>query len=166
MSASNAGATEAVSADREMVISRVYDAPRELLFDVWTDRKHLEQWWGPDGFRTTTHEIDVRPGGVWRFTMHDPDGTDYGNRIVFVEIERPSRLVYRHSGEGPTDDVRFQTTVTFESKGKQTLLTLRSLFESAAMLEHVVEKYGAVEGGKQHLGRLADYVARLEAAGR
>ena len=162
MAASSAGATEAVSADREMVMTRLYDAPRERVFEAWTERKHLEQWWGPNGFRTTTHEIDVRKGGVWRFTMHAPDGTDFANRIEFLEVERPSRLVYRHSGEGQTEDVRFQTTVTFESKGRQTLLTLSSLFETAAMRQHVVEKYGALEGGIQHLARLAEYVARLD----
>ena len=148
------------TADREMVLSRIVDAPRELVFDVWLDPEHVGRWWGPNGFRTTTHEMDPRPGGVWRFTMHGPDGTDYGNRIVYLDIERPERLVYRHSGEAGTEDVRFHTTVTFTMEGTQTRVTLRSLFESAAERDRVVEKYGAIEGGEQTLARLATYVAR------
>ena len=162
--AASSAAADSVTTGREIVIARVFDAPRELLFDAWTERRHLEQWWGPQGFRTTTHEIDVRPGGVWRFTMHDPNGTDFANKIVFVEIARPERLVYRHAGEGETEDVRFETTVTFEAQGNRTLLTMRSLFESADVLQRVVEKYGAIEGGKQHLARLAEFVARLGTA--
>jgi uncharacterized protein YndB with AHSA1/START domain len=161
MAASSAAATDVRTSERELVIARVFDAPRELLFDAWTERRHLECWWGPDGFRTTTHEIAVRPGGVWRFTMHAPDGTDFGNTIVFVEIVRPERLVYRHAGEGETADVRFETTITFEAQGRKTLLTMRSLFESPSVMNRVVEKYGAVEGGKQHLARLAEFVAGL-----
>ncbi len=71
--------------DREIVATRVFDAPRELVFQVWTDAKHVSNWWGPRGFTTTTYEMDVRPGGVWRHVMHGPDGTDYPNEIVFVE---------------------------------------------------------------------------------
>lgn len=68
---------------------RTIDAPRDLVFDAWTDPAHVGQWWGPDGFTTTTHEIDIRPGGVWRFTMHGPDGVDYPNEIAFEEIVPP-----------------------------------------------------------------------------
>jgi uncharacterized protein YndB with AHSA1/START domain len=62
------------SVDREIITSRVYDAPRELVFKAWTDPKHIARWWGPNGFTTTIHEMDVRPGGAWRFIMHGPDG--------------------------------------------------------------------------------------------
>ena len=162
--AASAATDVVTNSARELVIARVFDAPRELLFDAWTERRHLERWWGPHGFRTTTHEIDVRPGGVWRFTMHGPDGTDFGNTIVFLEIVRPERLVYRHSGEGPTADVRFDVTITFEAQGDKTLLTMRSIFESADAKQLVVDKYGAVEGGRQHLARLAEFVAALGSA--
>jgi uncharacterized protein YndB with AHSA1/START domain len=148
-----------VDADRELVLSRVYDAPRERVFDAWTDLKGLETWWGPDGFRTTTREFDLRPGGVWRFVMHAPDGTDFENRIDFVQILRPQRLLYRHSGEGATADVRFYNDITFEALGAKTRLTMRSVFDSAAVLKMVVEKYGAIEGGRQHLERLAAHLA-------
>jgi uncharacterized protein YndB with AHSA1/START domain len=70
--------------------TRVFDAPRDLVFEVWTDPKHLSQWWGPNGFTTTTGHFDMRPGGVWRFVMHGPDGRDYQNLITFEEVARPS----------------------------------------------------------------------------
>src|SRR5579862_1989189 len=76
MAASNAKASsEGNAAERELVFRRLLDAPRELVFDVWTNPAHVPQWWGPNGFTTTIHEMDVRPGGVWRLTMHGPDGT-------------------------------------------------------------------------------------------
>jgi uncharacterized protein YndB with AHSA1/START domain len=65
------------------------------VFDAWTDPKQITQWWGPAGFTTTTDEMGVKPGGVWRFVMHGPDGTDYKNKIVFIEVVRLERLVYR-----------------------------------------------------------------------
>jgi uncharacterized protein YndB with AHSA1/START domain len=147
------------TADREIVPSRVVDAPRDLVFAVWLDPKHVGEWWGPNGFTITTHEMDPRPGGVWRFTMHGPDGTDYENRIEYLEITRPERLVYRHSGAEATEDVRFRAEVTVVAEGTKTRVTLRSVFESAEERDLVVEKYGAIEGGKQTLERLAAYVA-------
>ena len=143
------------TADRELVISRLIDAPRNLVFKAWTHPDHVGQWWGPNGFTTTTHEIDVRPGGVWRYVMHGPDGTDYPNRIDFREIAEPERLVYDHSGESPDDPSRFETTVTFEDRAGKTLLTMRALFETAALRDQVMREYGAEEGGRQHLARLA-----------
>src|SRR4051794_34340238 len=68
------------SGDREIVATRIFEAPRELVFTMWTDREHVAKWWGPRGFTNTIHEMDVRPGGTWRFVMHGPDGTDYPNR--------------------------------------------------------------------------------------
>jgi uncharacterized protein YndB with AHSA1/START domain len=150
---------EPATSDREIVQSRVYDAPRELVFAAWTDPKHITHWWGPRGFTTTTHEMDVRPGGVWRFVMHGPDGTDYKNKIVYLEVNRPDRLTYKHAGEEDTEGVKFHTTVTFADRGGKTELTMRMVFETAAERNHVVEKYGAVEGGKQTLERLAEFLA-------
>ena len=80
------------AAEREIRITRVFDAPRELVFEAWTDRDQVVEWWGPHGFTTTIHEMDVRPGGVWRFVMHGPDGTDYNNHVVFEEVVEPERL--------------------------------------------------------------------------
>jgi uncharacterized protein YndB with AHSA1/START domain len=101
---------------QEIVITREIAAPRELVFDAWTDPKHVGHWWSPNGFTTTTHEMDVRPGGVWRFIMHGPDGVDYPNRIVYQEVVRPERLVYVHGGDNPAESPDFHTTVTFEER--------------------------------------------------
>ncbi|MEA2640074.1 MAG: hypothetical protein QOF51_1468 [Chloroflexota bacterium] len=148
------------TADREIVVSRVLDAPRELVFKAWIDPQHVAQWWGPTGFTTTTHEMDVRPGGVWRFIMHGPDGVDYPNWIKYLEVVEPERLVYNHGGEdeGQSD---FQTTVTFVDQGGKTALTMRAVFPTAEARDYVVKEYGALDGGQQTLERLGAYVARM-----
>ena len=149
---------QAPTADREIVLSRLLDAPRELVFAAWTNPKQIVQWWGPRGFTTTNYAMSVTPGGVWRFVMHGPDGRDYKNKIVFTEVVKPERLVYRHAGEEETENVRFHVTVTFEAQGRKTLLTMRSLFATAQERDEVVTKYGALEGGKQTLERLAEFM--------
>ena len=148
----------ATKTGREVVISRVLDAPRELVFEAWTDPRHVGQWWGPHGFTNTIHEMDVRPGGVWRFIMHSPDGVDYVNKVVFIEIVKPERLVYHHGDEGV---VGFHVTVTFAEHQGKTLLTMRSVFPTAEELENVCERVGVLEGGKQTLERLGQYVTQL-----
>lgn len=148
------------TSDREIVTSRLLDAPRELVFEAWTDPKQVVQWWGPHGFTTTTDEMSVTPGGVWRFVMHGPDGRDYKNKIIYTEVVRPERLVYRHAGEDEHEDVRFHVTVTFEAQGRKTLLTMRSVFATARERDDVVEKYGALEGARQTLERLAQHVEK------
>jgi len=90
-------------ADREILATRLLDAPRDLVWSAWTDVRHLEQWWGPTGFTTTTRRVEIRPGGEWRFVMHGPDGTDYENIITFLEVEAPTRLVYKQGGGGEKD---------------------------------------------------------------
>lgn len=147
-------------AGRELVISRLLNAPRELVFEAWTKPEHIKNWWGPDGFTTTIDEMNVKPGGIWRFIMHGPDGTGYPNRIVFEKVVKPERLVYWHGSDIDNDPDRFHVTVTFEEKGKQTNLILRSLFRSVAALEEV-KKYGAVDGGKQTLSRLEKFLTTL-----
>lgn len=149
---------DTTEAARSIVTTRVFDAPRDLVFMAWTDPKHLAQWWGPTGFTTTTHAFDMRPGGVWRFVMHGPDGTDYQNRITFEAVDRPERLVYRHGGGDDVEPVQFHVTVTFEDLGGKTRLTMKGLFATAAIRDEVAAKYGAVEGAQQTLERLATYL--------
>ena len=148
---------------RSIIGIREFDAPRELVFSCWTDVKHLAQWWGPNGFTTTTSSFDFRPGGVWRFVMHGPDGRDYQNRITFEDVVRPEHIVYRHDGGDDVEPVQFKTTVTFEEvKGGtlgRTRITMRMDFPSAAARERVIKDYGADKGLAQTLGRLEQYVA-------
>lgn len=143
---------------RSIIIERTFDAPRELVFKAWTDPERVGQWWGPDGFTTTTQEMEVKPGGVWRFVMHGPDGTDYPNKIVFREVEEPARLVYEQSGDAEGTPVQFVTTVTFAEQAGKTHITLYSLFPSTEARDWVVREHGAIEGGKQHLARLDAHV--------
>jgi uncharacterized protein YndB with AHSA1/START domain len=151
----------ALTPDREIVIKRTLEAPRELVFAMWTDPKHLPHWYGPDGFTITIHEWNLKPGGVWRLTMHGPDGRDYYNNLVFCEIVPPERLVYRHVPDDRAEPVTHQTIVTFEARGNKTDLTLRLVFETNEARDYAVNTYRAVEGGKQTIGRLADYIATL-----
>jgi uncharacterized protein YndB with AHSA1/START domain len=144
---------------RSIVGTRVFDAPRELVFSAFTDPQHLAQWWGPDGFTTTTSAFDFRPGGVWRFVMHGPNGRDYQNRIMFDEIEPPSRLVYRHTGDEDVEPVQFKQTLTFEDLSGKTRLTWHGMFPSAAERDRVIKDYGADEGLAQTMARLAEFVA-------
>jgi uncharacterized protein YndB with AHSA1/START domain len=141
--------------------TRLLDAPRELVWKVFTDPKHLAQWWGPNGFTTTTSAYECKPGGVWRFVMHGPDGRDYENRITFEVVEPPKRLVYRHGGDDDVEPVQFRTTVTFEDMGGKTKLTMRGVFPSAAERERVVKEYHADKGMEQTLARLDDYVSKM-----
>ena len=142
---------------RAIVTTRVFDAPRELVWSAWTDPNHLAQWWGPNGFTTTTSAYDLRPGGTWRFVMHGPDGRDYQNLVTFDEIVKPERLVYRHGDD--VEPVQFHTTVTFEDLGGKTRLTLRAQFPTADARDRVVREFSAAEGAVQTIERLADYLA-------
>ena len=151
-------ANDADLASRSLSFDRTFDAPRELVWQAWTDPRHVGNWWGPTGFTTTSREIDIRSGGMWRFVMHGPDGTDYENRINFIEVVEHERLVYAHAGEGDTDDISFHTTIHFEADGKKTRLRMQMVFPNAAALRRIVEEFGAEEGAHQHLARLAEYL--------
>jgi uncharacterized protein YndB with AHSA1/START domain len=142
---------------RELTVTRYIKAPRRLVYEAWTDRKHLPHWWGPRGFMITIQSIDVRTGGTWTFVMHGPDGVDYPNKIAYSEVISPERLVYSHSGD-EDDDASFDVTVTFEEEDGKTKITMRSVFPSPEALQLVVEKYGAVEGAISTLGRLAEHL--------
>jgi len=148
--------------DRELVVSRLLNAPRELVFEAWTNPEHIAHWWGPNGFTVTHKEWNLKAGGVWRFTMHGPDGTDFPNKIIFLEIVKPERLVYKHDNEDDTEPINFHVTITFEAAGDKTKLEMRSLFESKEGLAHVVEKYGAIEGAREHVSRLEQYLLQMQ----
>jgi uncharacterized protein YndB with AHSA1/START domain len=146
--------------DREIVTTRTIHAPRELVWKAWTDPNHITQWWGPNGFSTTTKEFDLRAGGTWRFTMHGPDGRDYPNRIVYTEVSKPERISYKHAGEDEYADIQFEACVTFEAEGSKTKVTLHSLFATKEELDFVVKEHGALEGAQQTLERLDAFVGR------
>jgi uncharacterized protein YndB with AHSA1/START domain len=145
--------------DREIVFTRLVDAPRERVWTIWTEVGHLHRWWGPAGFTTTTHEFTFAPGGVWRFVMHGPDGTDYPNRIVFREIDPPSRIVYENGWDLPGVPLDFTVVVSLVPDGAKTRFSLHMTFRDEEALRAAVERYGVVPGGTQTLDRLAVYAS-------
>ncbi|WP_020135155.1 SRPBCC family protein [Streptomyces sp. 351MFTsu5.1] len=148
------------TADREILVSREIDAPRELVFEAFTQVRHLSRWWGPEGFTTTTRSFEFRVGGAWDFVMHGPDGTDYQEWITWREIVPPERIALLH-GESRTDPDAFESFLTFESTGERTRIAMRTVFPTRELRDQAVEKYHAVEGGEQTLSNLAAYVAGL-----
>ena len=147
--------------DREIVLSRVIDAPRDLVFKAWSDPKHLPQWFGPKGFKITTHEIDVREGRSWRFDMIAPDGTVYANHMRFRRIEKPRLIEADHGADMDVDPGMFRFTITFDAHGDKTVLTMRQLHPTAAQRETVIG-FGAVELGYQTLDKLAAYSVAMK----
>jgi uncharacterized protein YndB with AHSA1/START domain len=150
-----------VPADQPVIaFTRLLDAPRELVWEVWTDPKHIAQWWGPTGFSISRQKMQVKPGGVRTFVMHGPDGRDYENIITYHEVVKPERLVYSHGAPGEPE--MFHVTVTFAADGKMTRLVMHSRFPSVAARNMVVREVGAVEGGQQTLDRLEAYLAEKQ----
>jgi len=146
---------------RALVTTRIFDAPRALVFEAWTHPNHLSHWWGPIGFSITTQAFDFRPGGEWRLVMHGPDGRDYQNHIIFDEIVVPERIAFHHNPKGSMG-VDHRTFATFEEIGGKTKLTMSIVFSSVEEKERVVREYGAAEGLEQTVGRLGDYIAGWE----
>lgn len=147
--------------DREIVLGRVIDAPRSLVYAAWADPHQIVEWFGPEGMAIETREIDLRPGGVWRFDMLARDGRRYSNRMVFLRMEAPVLIEVEHGSDQDNDLNRFRMLVTFDeqSDGK-TVLTLRQMHPSRARRDRAIG-FGAVEYGGQTLDKLARHVARL-----
>jgi len=149
------------SRSNEIRISRVYDAPVQAVWDAWTDPKQVAQWWGPRGFSITTHSKDLRPGGVWHYTMHGPDGVDYPNKTLYLEVEPGRRLVYDHGGYDERAPL-FRVTVVFSEVGGKTKMEMTMTLptpEAAEQTRAFVKK----AGGNATWDRLAEYLA--ESAG-
>ena len=146
---------QVTSADQEIVSTRVLAAPRERVFEAFSDPTRLARWWGPKGFTNTFDEFDLRPGGAWRFVMHGPDGSAYRNASEFIEIVSPERIVFQHLE--PMH--RFQMTMTFVPEGDRTRLTWRMRFESAAEVERI--KAFIPAANEQNFDRLAAELATM-----
>ena len=151
---------QSATADREVVISRVIKAPREVVFEAFTEVRHLSRWWGPDGFTTTTRAFEFHVGGDWDFVMHGPDGTDYQEWISWTEISPPERISMLH-GEYRGDPNAFESVLTFAREGAETRIEMRTVFPTRELRDEAVETYHAVEGGQQTLGNLAAYLTGI-----
>lgn len=144
--------------EREIVLCRVINAPRERVFAAWTDPNQIRQWFGPAGFKTETLECDIRPGGRWRFIYTGPDGTKWDNRMQFLRIEAPRLIEIEHGSDKDNDPARFHVTVTFEAQSNgKTVLTMRQLHPTAAQRDAGIG-FGAVELGYQTLDKLARHL--------
>jgi uncharacterized protein YndB with AHSA1/START domain len=141
--------------DRELILQRLLPFSRDRVWRAFTDPGHVNVWWGPDGFTCENVSHDLRVGGVWSFDMVGPDGTRYPNHSVFKEITPPARLVFDH-GDGTK--VWFEASILIEEVAGGTMVTLRQLYPTRAFRDEVVEKFGAIEGGKQHLAKLEAYI--------
>ena len=146
--------------EQELVLTRVFDASRELVFKVWTDPKHVAQWWGPKGFTNPVCELDLRPGGAILIHMRGPDGTVYPMTGVYQEVVRPERLVFTSGALDADGNPLFEvlTTVTFtEESGKtKQILKARVIKRTAQAAPYLA---GMEAGWTQSLERLAAYVA-------
>ncbi|MFI8772170.1 SRPBCC family protein [Gordonia sp. NPDC062954] len=160
MTANNEADAAEMTVDREVVVSRMISAPRELVFEAFTQVRHLSRWWGPDGFSTTTRSFEFRSGGIWDFVMHGPDGTDYQEWITWQEIIPSERIELLH-GAFRDDPDAFTSVLTFEPIGDQTRIVMRTVFPTRELRDEAVQRYHAIEGGEQTLGNLASYVDEL-----
>lgn len=149
-------ATSKLVGDREIVITRLVKAPRALVWKACTEPVHIDKWWGPNGFANETIAHDLRVGGEWKYTMTGPDGKVWPNLITYTEVTPIDRLAYDHGDwENPK---LFVGSLTFNDVEGGTLVTLHTMFPSKEVRDHAIEKYGATEGGKQTLTRLAEYL--------
>jgi uncharacterized protein YndB with AHSA1/START domain len=144
---------------REIAINRIFDAPRERVFAAWIDPEAIGHWWGPRGFSTTTRSMVVETGGMWKYTMHGPDGTDYSNEVRYEAVEIPDRIIYSTTGGQEDDDTHtHRVIVEFRDKGAKTEVSMRIIFPSAEERDHVVKVYGAVQGLNETIDRLREYL--------
>ncbi|MGH6761963.1 MAG: SRPBCC domain-containing protein [Phyllobacterium sp.] len=148
-------------AERELILVREFNAPRELVFRMWTDPKHVAEWWGPHGFTNPVVEMDVRPGGKYRIVMRDANGVDYPSKGKFIEVAEPERLVVTDAfdmEDAPADEAVW--TIIFEDIDGRTRLTIRLLCKSAKDRRTLVEM-GWREGTTEMLEKLEAYMAGL-----
>ncbi|PJZ55821.1 SRPBCC domain-containing protein [Leptospira barantonii] len=171
---------ETIIQDNKVTYKRYFDVPVDLVFEAWSVPEHLAEWWGPDGFTLTTLSMDFSNDGIWDFIMHGPDGHDYKNKIRFTDIQKPRHIHYKHLGDGEGhedvnfesrilfeevgeghEDVNFESRILFEEVGEGTNLIMEQIFSSKEELERVNQKYGAIEGAKQHIANLAKYLEKI-----
>lgn len=151
--------TESV-ADREIIVTRLIDAPVARVWRAWTNNDEIVKWWGPYGFSDETTAREFTPGGHWKHTMIGPDGTRFSNFTTYKEIEKEKRILLVNGGskEDEAKGLGMRSEITFKSIGDKTEITMRSTLSTAAMRERVVKEFKAIEGGHQTLSRLNAFV--------
>jgi uncharacterized protein YndB with AHSA1/START domain len=147
----------------ELHITRLYDAPVEAVWDAWIDPEQAALWWGPRGFTLTTHSKDLRPGGIWHYTMHGPDGTDYPNKTLYHEVEDRKKLVYDHGGYDERAPL-FRVTVLFTETAGKTKMDMTMTLPTPEAAEKA-RQFIKQAGGNSTWDRLAEYLEK-EASGQ
>ncbi len=142
----------------EIRITRIYDAPVKAVWDAWTDPEQIAQWWGPRGFTLTTHSKDLRPGGIWVYTMHGPDGVDYPNKTVYFEVDKYSKLVYDHGGNDDRPAL-FRVTVLFSEVNGKTKMEMSMALPTPEAAEET-RTFIKKAGGDSTWDRLAEYLEK------
>jgi uncharacterized protein YndB with AHSA1/START domain len=145
---------------REIILSRLVRAPRDIVFQAWTSPEKLGEWWGPKGFTITIESFYMETGGEWKFVMHSPDGVDYRNRVVFIEVLEPERISFSQSSDTDNDPDQFNTTVTFDDQGDCTCIDMRLIFKTNEARDHVIRSYDGIEAAQQSLDRLEEILFR------
>jgi uncharacterized protein YndB with AHSA1/START domain len=139
---------------REIKAARILNAPRDLVWKMWTEPEHIKNWWGPNGFTSTIHKMEFQVGGEWNLTMHGPDGINFPNKSIFKEIIPLEKIVFEHFNP------HFFTMVLFESRGDKTLINWSMLFDTEEIRETVIKAHKADEGLKQNLEKLESYLQK------
>jgi uncharacterized protein YndB with AHSA1/START domain len=145
--------------DREIVLTRVFDAPRDLVFEAHSKPEHVRRWWGPARYELTLCEMDFRPGGTWRFVQRDRDGGEHGFHGEYREIVRPQRLVYTFEYEGAPGHVSVET-ITFDEYEGRTTATNIVVFDTPEARDAMLHS-GMESGAAETMDRLAEYVSTL-----
>lgn len=140
---------------QELQTTTIFQIPLVLVWEAWTNPEKIIHWWGPDGFSTTIHEMDFREEGLWKLTLHGPDGTNYPNRSIYKEIILLKKIVFEHFNP------HFITTVVFESIENGTEMHWNMLFDSEEQYQVIVKAHKADEGQKQNIERLNNYLQQL-----
>ena len=145
------------SLDREVVLCRVIDAPRAVVYAAWTEADRFALWFGPEGFVTTVREMNVQVGQCAKFDMRAPDGTVFTNRFLYLDVSPFNKLEMDHGSDQDDSPDRFRVTVTFEQQDDgKTVVTLRQLHQTPEMRRQVIA-FGAVELGLQTLRKLDEH---------
>lgn len=152
--------TVTLPSDREILMTRTFDAPRELVFKAMTDPKAIPRWWGPGVYTTVVDTMDVRPGGAWRFLQQGKDGSRHAFRGVYREVAPPERLVYTFEFEGMPGHISVET-ITFEPlAGNKTKMIDHMLFDNAEDRNGMLQS-GMEEGATESMNRLEEYIRTL-----
>lgn len=153
--------TLTLPSDREIVMTRVFDAPRRLVFEAHSKPEHLKYWWGPRKYALISCELDFRPGGIWRFVQRGPDGEEFAFHGVYREIVAPERIVQTFVFELVPDEESVETLTLVERNG-QTMLTSHSLFRSREARDGMIQS-GMESGARETLDRLAEHLETMKA---